>query len=345
LAISDHEELHPGNETDRYPGSGQVAKLVFLPLEAEGPILFHGSLIMERKHEVQILGGIERPEFSFAGLESLIPPFSGYFFSLQMNPLLVVEADHVRDDLASLDEVTDFMPLTEIGYATLEVIKRLFNFSFRFRRRFGRVDQADINRSESPLELDFGLIQSDVVTDMNAVMLNKAEDLVLIDVVGLRPAVTLHGCPNHAQMLKTPFFFKQLRLHKQPRIVVFGQDQMLGPVKRRNPSMLGAIVLEEEPRARCFEPDKNLLLFLWTGMVVSVPKSKGSKRSSLKRMTKGFFRLLGENGKVKSAPIHHRSPLYERQFLMQPAFLLAWQAMKSALPPTVQRERLFPMRH
>jgi hypothetical protein len=27
---------------------------------------------------------------------------------------------------------------------------------------------------------------------------------------------------------------------------------------------------------------------------------------------------------------------------MQPAFLLAWQAMKSALPPTVQRERLFP---
>jgi len=73
-----------------------------------------------------------------------------------------------------------------------------------------------------------------------------------------------------------------------------------------------------------------------------VPKSKGSKRSSLKRMTKGFFRLLGENGEIESAPVDVRLPLGESQCLMQLALLFARQTTKGALPPTVKWERLSP---
>jgi hypothetical protein len=124
LAVSNHEELYPGDQTDRHAGSGEVPKLVFFPLEAEGPILFHGALGMERKYKIQVLGGVQRSQLAFYGLESLIPPFSGDFFGLQMNPLLVVEADHVPDDLSSLDEVTDLMDTTMTGYTESPTFSR-----------------------------------------------------------------------------------------------------------------------------------------------------------------------------------------------------------------------------
>jgi hypothetical protein len=59
---------------------------------------------------------------------------------------------------------------------------------------------------------------------MYSLVFDEAKNLMLIHIIGLRPAITLDSTSYHLQMAITGFFFKEMGSNDESGVIILGQD-------------------------------------------------------------------------------------------------------------------------
>jgi hypothetical protein len=102
--------------------------------------------------------------------------------------------------------------------------------------------------------------------------------------------------------------------------------------------MFGGIMLEKKARTRGLKPNKDFSLLFRSGVIITVPQSKITKRLPVERMAKDFLCFLGQEGKVEPPAEHLGVTLDINKLLVEPTLDLLRQPMEGALLPGIERE-------
>jgi hypothetical protein len=97
-------------------------------------------------------------------------------------------------------------------------------------------------------------------------------------------------------------------------------------------------MLKEEARARSLKPNKDLLFLFRSGMIITVPEGKITKRFPVKRITKDFLGFLSQEGKVEPPAEDLGLALDINELIVEPTLNLLRQPMECALLPGIQPE-------
>jgi len=82
---------------------------------------------------------------------------------------------------------------------------------------------------------------------MNPSVKNKPEDGMVIKIVSQRNPIAADRLPHRLKMLKGRLSFDHPRPHYLPRVVIFGQNQILFLLPMGNPEMIRGVMLKQRP--------------------------------------------------------------------------------------------------
>jgi hypothetical protein len=97
---------------------------------------------------------------------------------------------------------------------------------------------------------------------------HPANEAVIVDLISQWAAIALHRLANHLQMGPTALPRHQQRPDHPPGVIILGQEEVLLAPQRRQPTVPGGIVLEEDAGARHLKAHIDLAL-LSRSLVIS----------------------------------------------------------------------------
>jgi len=162
---------------------GLGSRLPALSIERDGSIFADTTLVLQRKDDVQIHPLWQGPQFGSVFPDGPLPANLRDLFRLGMDVVLVVIGNHLfpQDAIGFLD-ISDLVPLTEIGKATLEVIEPFLDFALSFRAV--SIDDPDTQLFQGTAKLNPSLVLTEPVGDVDPLVLHEAEDAVLVHIIG-----------------------------------------------------------------------------------------------------------------------------------------------------------------
>ena len=309
-----------GNQTDGHQSTRALTELILPAVEIECSVLLQPSLIMQRKHQVQV-DGREQTQIALSDLKRRPPAIERDLARLFVNPLLVVELDFLLEDRLGVLKRPDTMPFAEIRDTPLEIVEPFLDLLLGLRRVFFRIEKAYILAPQGPFKLNLSFIDPDGIPNVDAMILDETDNLVQVDIVSQGAPVALDRLSGGRQV---DIIFNQLTGDEQSRVLVFGQDHVLEPAQRQHPTVLGGVMLEKITRPRRFKADKDLFLLFRPGMIITVSEGKRTKRLTTKRIAESLLGFLRQLGKVKPASEDRGFSLDKGQLFVKPAFNIGW---------------------
>lgn len=167
---------------------GLGSRLPALTIERDGSIFSHTTLVLQRKDDFQIHPLWQGPQFGSVLPDGSLPANLRDLFRLGMDVALVVIGNHLfPQDAIGLLDISDLVPLTEVGKATLEVIEPFLDFALSFWAV--SIDDPDTQLFQGTAKLNPSLILTEPVGDVDPLVLHEAEDAVLVHIIGQRASI------------------------------------------------------------------------------------------------------------------------------------------------------------
>jgi hypothetical protein len=175
---------------------------------------------------------------------------------------------------------------------------------------------------------------------MNPLMQNKSEDGMVIQIVSQRNPIGGNGFSHRLKMFKGGLHSYHSCSYDPPRVVIFGEDQIMFFSCLRKPEVVGGIMLEEGPRSGCLKTGIDLPFFFRERMVVSIPQGIEAKAIALKGPMKSLLSFFGQKGKIEFSSEGLCLLTNVLEFLIKPLKDIGAPHMESTVRSLPQMKRL-----
>jgi hypothetical protein len=163
-----------------------------------------------------------------------------------VNLSVVISMNFLSKNLLRGLDICDIFSDTDSDQSVLEPAVRAFHFPFGLRRQ--GIGDFHITIIEDLLPLRGNLVGQEVVlSPIGVPSLDKPEDGMGVDVVGVRESVSKEDCLKGQDMSPGGFLFDQGGVKDQPAIIIQGGNQVPLFLGCRCPEMIGGVVLDQLP--------------------------------------------------------------------------------------------------